>query len=197
MHNAGISLAREYVDAALAFLASRGLMMAPAIVVDAPMLDPSRVSFNKMGKQVGWKPVDSTVTEADIRELQTAIGGTYPALYVDFLQYRHFYELDDAAGYSFLQHDSREWKATLWDQYFALQEPGTLRQQGYIQFAYDLELNPISFDFNNRTSGGQDCAVVRVLDIYQDPAPTQRLYGSFFDLLLALRAAQEQRAAIA
>jgi hypothetical protein len=105
--------------------------------------------------------------------------------------------LDDALGISFIRHDVKEWKASLWDHYFFLQEPGTLRQQGYIQFAYDLELKPICFDVHHRTPDGQDCTVVRILDMYQDPAPTQRLYDSFFDLLLALRVAQEQRDALA
>ena len=164
-----------------------------AIGADAAMLDPRRSRTNEMGEWVTWKPIASTVTDADIHELQAAIGRPYPNLYVEFLKYRHFYELDDAAGISFIRHGLKEWKADLWDHYFFLQEPGTLRQQGYIQFAYDVELKPICFDFTQRTPDGQDCAVVRVLDCYHDPAPTQRLYDSFFDLLLGLRAAQVQR----
>ena len=193
MSQAGPILVREYVDAALAFLSAHDLMWELAIGADAAMLDPGRSRTNEMGKWMTWRPIASTVTEADIHELQAAIGHPYPRLYVEFLKYRHFYELDDAAGVSFIRHGVNEWKAALWDHYFFLQEPGTLRQQGYIQFAYDLELKPICFDFNHSTPDGQDCAVVRVLDLYQDPAPTQRLYDSFFDLLLALRAAQVQR----
>lgn len=193
MSNDGQILVREYVDAALAFLAAQGLMKHPSIVVDAAMLDPSCFGFSQMGKWVTWKPIASTVTEADITELEQAFGYRFPALYVEFLKYHHFYELDDVAGISFIMHDSKEWKASLWDHNFFLQEPGTLRQQGYIQFAYDLELKAVCFDFNHRTSDGQDCAVVRVLDNYQTPAPTQPLYDSFLDLLLDLRAAQQQR----
>jgi hypothetical protein len=88
-------------------------------------------------------------------------------------------DLDGVAGGSFILHDTREWKAGLLDHYFFLQEPGTLRQQGYIQFAYDLESKPICFDFNHRTPDEQDCAVVRVLDNYQDPAPTQSCIALF------------------
>ena len=173
-------------------------MREPAIFVDAAMLDPSQpVTAGWGGDWAYWKPIASTVTEADIYELEAAIGYRFPALYVAFLRYCHFYALDDALGVSFIMHDVKEWKAGLWDHYFFLQEPGTLRQQGYIQFAYDLELKPICFDFNHRTADGQDCAVVRILDKYQDPAPTQRLYDSFFDLLLALHAAQAQRDALA
>lgn len=198
MSNNGQTLVREYVDAALAYLAAHDLMKEPAIFVDAAMLDPSRpVTAGWGGNWAPWKPIVSTVTEADVHELEVAIGYPFPTLYVAFLQYRHFYELDEAAGVSFIMHDVKEWKAGLWDHYFYLQEPGTLRQQGYIQFAYDLELKPICFDFNHRTPDGQDCAVVRVLDKYQDPASTQRLYDSFLALLLALRAAQERRDALA
>ena len=194
MSNDGQALVRDYVDAALAYLAAHDLMKEPAIFVDAAMLDPSRpVTAGWGGDWAPWKPIASTVTETDIHELEAAIGHAFPPLYVAFLQYRHFYELDEAAVVSFIMHDVKEWKAGLLDHYFYLQEPGTLRQQGYIQFAYDLELKPVCFDFNHRTPDGQDCAVVRVLDSYQDPAPTQQLYDSFLDLLLALRAAQGQR----
>lgn len=198
MSQDGQILVRDYVDAALAFMVAHDLMREPAILVDATMLDPSRpVTAGWGGDWAPWKPIVSTVTEADIHELEAAIGHPFPTLYVAFLRYRHFCELDEATGVSFIRHDAKEWKAGLWDHYFFLQEPGTLRQQGYIQFAYDPDLQPICFDFNHRTPDGQDCAVVRVLDKYQDPAPTQRLYDSFFDLVLALRAAQEQRDALA
>ncbi|MBF9239787.1 SMI1/KNR4 family protein [Hymenobacter sp. BT683] len=197
MSNDGQTLVREYVDAALAYLAAHELMREPAFIVDAAMLDSSQpITAGLLGDMVAWKPIASTATEADIHELEAAIGHSFPALYVAFLRYRHFYELDEAAGISFIMHDVKEWKAGLWDHYFFLHEPGTLRQQGYIQFAYDLDLKPICFDFAHCTPDGQDCAVVRVLDLYQDPAPTQRLYGSFFDLLLDMRAAQVQRDAL-
>jgi hypothetical protein len=58
-------------------------------------------------------------------------------------------------------HNVKEWKAGLWDHYFFLQEPGTLRQQGHIPFTHDLELQPICFGFNHRTPNGQGRAVVR------------------------------------
>ena len=199
MSQEGQILVRDYVDAALAFMAAHELMRQPAVFVDAAMLDPSQSGFNQMGKWVTWKSIASTVTDADIHELEAAIGYPYPTLYVAFLQYRHFYELDDAAGISFIMHDVIEWKNGLLNHYYFTQEIGTLRQQaykGYVQFAYDLDLKPICFDFNQRTPDGQDCAIVRVLDAYQDPAPPQRLYDSFFDLLLAMRAAQEQRDAL-
>ena len=196
MSQAGPILVREYVDAALAFLSTHDLMWELAVGADAAMLDPKRSRTTEMGKWVTWKPIASTVTDADIHELQTAIGHLYPSLYVELLKYRHFYELDDAASISFIRHGVNAWKATLWDHYFFLQEPGTLRQQGYIQFAYDPQLKSICFDFNRRTPDGQDCAVVRVLDSYQDPAPTQLLYSSFLDLLLGMRAAQAQRDAL-
>jgi hypothetical protein len=192
------TLIRDYVDTALAFMAAQDLRRELAIFVDAAMLDPSRpVTAGWGGNWAPWKPIVSTVTEADIHELEAAIGHALPTLYVALLRYRHFYELDDALGVSFIRHDVNNWKAGLWDHYFFLQEPGTLRQQGYLPFAYDLDLKAICFDFNHRTPDGQDCAVVRVLDDYQNPAPTQRLHDSFFDLILALRTAQMQRDALA
>lgn len=194
MSRDGQTLVRDYVDVALAYMAAHDLMKEPAVLVDAAMLDPARpVTAGWGGNWAPWMPLVSTVTEADIHELEAAIGRPFPTLYVIFLRYRHFYALDDAAGVSFIRHGVEDWKASLWDHYFFLQEPGTLRQQGYIQFAYDPELKPICFDLNHRTPDGQDCAIVRVLSKYQDPAPTQRLYSSFFDLLLAMRAAQARR----
>ncbi|SFQ83423.1 SMI1/KNR4 family protein [Hymenobacter arizonensis] len=191
----GHLLVREYVDAALAFLAAHDLMRILPPVADA-MQDPSRPVAAGGGwgdDWFPWKPIASTVTAADIAELEAAIGARFPALYVDFLCYRHFYELDAAAGVSFLMHDVKYWKAGLLHHYFYLPDPGTPTQQGFVMFAYDPELKSLCFDVNRPTPDGRDCAVVRVLDLYQDPAPTQLLYHSFFDLLVALRAAQRQR----
>jgi hypothetical protein len=121
------TLVRDYVHAALAFMATQDLMKEPAIFVDTAMLDPSRpVTASWGGDWAPWRPIISTVTEADIHELEAAIGHRFPTLYVAFLQYRHFYELDEALGISFLMHDVKEWKNGLWNQYFFLQEPGTL-----------------------------------------------------------------------
>ncbi|WP_201982243.1 SMI1/KNR4 family protein [Hymenobacter rubidus] len=178
----------------MAYLAAHELMRQPAVFVDAAMLDSARpITAGWGGDWAAWKPIASTATEADIHELEAAIGHSFPPLYVELLRYRHFYELDDAAGISFIMHDVKEWKASLWDHYFFLQEPSTLRQQNYIPFAYDPQLKSLCFDFNRRTSDGQDCAVVCILNSYQNPAPTQLLYISFFDLLLDMRAAQVQR----
>gem|GEM_PF-4913952 len=185
-------LVREYVEAALAFLAANDLMWELEIVMDPAMLDTSRSRPNAMG-WVAWKPIPSTVTAADIDDLEAAIGARFPALYVDFLRYRHFYELDEVAGVSFLMHDVRYWKATMLDQFFYLPDPGTPTQQGFIIFAYGPDSKYLCFDVNRPTQDGRDCAVVRLLDLYQDPAPTELLYHSFFDLLMALRAAQRQR----
>lgn len=164
MGSEGQTLVREYVDAALAYLAAHEMMRQPASFVDAVMLGPTRpVTAGWGGDWAPCKPVASTVTEADVHELEAAIGHPFPALSVEFLRHRRFYELDDAAGVSFIMHDGKERKAGLWDHNFCLQEPGTLRQQGHIQFAHDVESNPSCFDFHHRAPNGQDCAVVRVL----------------------------------
>ena len=78
------------------------------------MLDPSRpVTAGGGGDWACWKLIVSTVTEADIHELEAAIGHPFPTLYVALLRYRHFYELDEAVGVSFIRHDVKEWKASL------------------------------------------------------------------------------------
>lgn len=40
-----------------------------------------------------WHPVESTVTLTDIEDLEKEIGFKLPKSYVDFLKYKHFYEL--------------------------------------------------------------------------------------------------------
>jgi hypothetical protein len=193
MQPAGQELIREYVDTALAFIATQGLMQEPLDVPEA-MIDFTRQPNNNW---VPWKAIASTLTEDDIRELEQELGIPFPQLYVDFLQYRHFYSLDDAKGISFMSHPVRDWKTALLDLYGYMLEPSTLIRQGYIPFAYNSEMGHICFDTSQREIDNQDCAVVLIRDIYADPAPKLLLYSSFFELLLDLQAAQKKRDATA
>lgn len=42
---------------------------------------------------LGWKPVPSKVTDADIQEFERKLNLRFPSLYKQLLQYRHFYDL--------------------------------------------------------------------------------------------------------
>lgn len=190
MQPTGQELIREYVDTSLTFLWAKGLMQEPALDVPEAMIDFTQQSNNNW---VSWKALPSTVTEDDIQELEQALGYALPRLYVDFLQYRHFYTLDDAKGISFLSHPIRDWKTGLLDLYCYLLEPSTLIKQGYIPFAYDSAMQHICFDTSQRSIDNQDCVVVLIRDIYDAPAPKQLLYHSFFELLSDLRTAQKKR----
>ena len=70
-----------YVDAAAEQLLRRGLRMTP-LNVPLEMRDQS---ISVESDWVGWKPIPSTVTDADVAELEEMAGGTFPPAYRAFL----------------------------------------------------------------------------------------------------------------
>src|SRR5262245_37068190 len=102
-----------YVDSAVAQLRRQGLMLWPGIL-PAEMRDDSIPPSNDWK---GWKPTASTVTDAELDQLEQETRLTYPPLYRDFLKYLHFVGLTET-GVRFERHLCNDWLSVLRKLYF-------------------------------------------------------------------------------
>lgn len=99
---------------------------------------------------VYWQAINSRVSNNDISELENIIGHKLPKSYVDFLKYKHFYELR-FYGCEFIPHPINSWKNELTN---AIKEDKDLfLSKGYIVFAYHLPEGVYCFDTNTDSGG--------------------------------------------
>ena len=146
----------RYVDAAIEVLRRFDLMRVPGKLPKA-MLD---ASIRPMDDSIGWKPIPSTVTDADLDALEREIGLVFPPLYRDFLQYRHFVELTGPAV-RFEEHMCHNWQETLRKAYFQSWPRERLLDVGLLPFGSEgmMDAGPVCFDTRGRMPDG-DCPVV-------------------------------------
>ncbi|RZK30098.1 MAG: SMI1/KNR4 family protein, partial [Hymenobacter sp.] len=142
-----------------------------------------------------WKPIPSTVTERDLHELERRMGLRYPALYKEFLRYKHFYEFWSEQEINFFRHGIYEWKDNLLAHYFASWDPAKLIAQGYIYFADYADWGIICFDTTKQRPGDNDCPVILIDHelLYEEPLPLKTLYPSFEAMMRSLRTEQQNR----
>ena len=149
-------LITEFVDAAIAQLRRLDLMRWPGKLPE-PMRDTSIPSSRDW---VGWRPVPSTVTDAELNELEEETGLAFPPLYRDFLQYQHFAELTET-GLRFERHLCDDWRETLRKAYFHSWPKENILDAGLLPFGDEalMDAGPVCFDTRRRGAGG-DCPVV-------------------------------------
>lgn len=93
-----------------------------------------------------WQPIESTVSTSDIENLECEIGFKLPETYIDFLKYKHFYELR-FYGCEFIPHPINSWRKMLVSE--IVQDREIFLDKGYIVFAYHLPEGAFCFDANN------------------------------------------------
>ncbi len=147
-------LVTNYVDAALAQLRRLGHMTCPG-KLPAAMRDESIPSSDDW---VGWKAIDSTVTDAELNSLEQEAGLGFPPLYRDFLKYRHFVDLTER-GVRFERHRPDEWDDRLRKRY--LHSRDRIMDAGLLPFGDEVQMDagPVCFDTNRRDGAG-DCPVI-------------------------------------
>ncbi len=150
------SLATRYVDAAIANLRAHDIMRMPDPAMPMAMRD---VDLPNRDDWVAWKPIPSTVTPSDVADLERLYGGMLPTVYVDFLQYQHFYDLTER-GVRFECHIAGKWKerlASLYRNY----KPHFPAGSQLVPFGHEtfMDAGPVCFDFAARLPDG-DCPVV-------------------------------------
>ncbi len=149
-------LAQDYVDAALAQRRRLDRMAWPADVPER-MRDPGAA---EAGPWVRWKPIASTVTDAELDALEREIGLTFPPLYRAFLEYLHFVALTET-GLRFEPHLCDGWLQTLRRAYFKSWPRERILDLGLLPFGEEslMDAGPVCFDTRSRLADG-DCPVV-------------------------------------
>ena len=148
-------LVTEFVDAAIAQLRRLGLMRWPGKLPE-PMRD---ASISPSNDWVGWRPIPSTVTDADLDSLERETGLAFPPLYRDFLKYQHFVDLTET-GVRFARHMCHDWQETLRKAYFRSWPRERILDVGLLPFGDEalMDAGPVCFDTRHRAADG-DCPV--------------------------------------
>src|SRR5690242_6288096 len=136
------ALVTNYVDLAIAQLRRIDLMRWPGKLPDL-MRDSSITPSNDW---VGWRPIPSTVTDADLDALERETGLAFPPLYRDLLQYRHFVDLTEV-GVPFERHLCHDWQETLRKAYFRSWPRERVLDAGLLPFgdASFMDAGPVCF----------------------------------------------------
>jgi hypothetical protein len=150
------SLVIDYVDAAISQLRRLDLMRWPGKLPE-PMQD---LSIPPSGDWTAWRPVPSTVTDADLDALERETGFAFPPLYREFLQYQHFVSLTET-GVRFEHHLCNDWRETLRKSYFRSWPRERILNVGLLPFGDEafIDAGPVCFDIRHRLPDG-DCPVV-------------------------------------
>jgi hypothetical protein len=147
-------LVRDFVDRSIARLRDADPLVTPDPKLPVEMLDQTVKS------QSGWKgrkPIPSTVSEADLDQLEKEIKLAYPPPYRDFLRHMHFCELWGPIRWE--PHIIHEWQAALRKIYAVDRQK--MVGAGLIPFASEeyMDAGFVCFDTRSRLPNG-DCPVV-------------------------------------
>ena len=143
----------RYVENAAAWLRRRNLLRLPLRDMPEEMRDHA---VPQQDDWIAWKIVPSTVSDADLDELETGVGLAFPPLYRRFLQSYHFYEL---VGLGFCRHPAHTWRDELTTLYGGYS--GEPLSKGLLPFGEEpmMDAGPACFDTRARAEDG-DCPVV-------------------------------------
>ena len=98
-----------------------------------------------------WKPLDSSITEIEIKELEEYFGHEVPATYKMFLQHKHFVELQLGGGIDFFPNVPgrliTQTKGII-DEYYP-----SLIERNYLPFARLGDHGVVAFDANKESAG--------------------------------------------
>lgn len=133
------------VDKHLNKFIEKGVNILPG-KIEPEMADPgelmSKEEWNK------WYPIDSTVTDPELEELENKLNFKFPSDYKIFLKHKHFYELYIYEA-RFSGHIIRTWKRSLISLAFDGYPREFLIDKGYFPFADWNDWGQLCFDTNN------------------------------------------------
>jgi hypothetical protein len=94
-----------------------------------------------------WYPIDSTVTDSEIEDLENQLNYRLPKSYKIFLKHKHFCELYISEAH-FSGQEIRKWRRHLVDMAFDGYPREFLIDKGYIPFAVWSDWGVLCFDTN-------------------------------------------------
>ena len=147
MQNSDIKLIHKFVDEGLINLKENDLMWTPGNV-PFEMRDPL---YSKKEDWIHWKPIQSTVTDQEITQLEVLANCEFPLSFVAFLKYKHFYDLDLPNGelVTFYKHPIDKWI----DEFIQMCSYDWVQQDlikhKFIPFANHFDYGFLCFDARN------------------------------------------------
>ncbi|WP_298425701.1 SMI1/KNR4 family protein [uncultured Kordia sp.] len=150
--------------------------------VETEMLDSS-ADNNKEWKN--WLPIQSTVTDSELSELENEIGHRLPDSYKKFLKIKHFYELY-IAECSFCSHPINTWRAKLMEMIF----DGYPIETGRIPFANWSDWGLLCFDTTAKCENNDYPIVLWDHEVYDQ---FEFQYSNFENMLEELAIEHEEQ----
>jgi hypothetical protein len=149
------TLATHFIDTALATLRRKGMACIPHPNMPEPMRDHNVATVDDW---IPWKPIASTVTDDDLRDIEKELSLPLPDLYRSFLRHKHHFDLW-SPGVRFPAFPVDQWRKELRMLHTAF-EPERTVGQGYLPFASEefCDAGLICFDTHRMQDG--DCPVV-------------------------------------
>ena len=161
------------------------LNMAP-IKIETEMSDPNQ---DKKEEWRIWFPIDSKVTDDEIKELEGRLGHVLPEDYKTFLKHKHFYNLR-ISEVSLCSHPVNTWRAKLIEMVFNGSPTEYLIEKGYIPFATWSDWGELCFD-TNRNQENNDYPIV--LWDHEIEDEVQDKYKNFYDLIIKIDEEEERK----
>jgi hypothetical protein len=96
-----------------------------------------------------WKPINSTVTDDEIKNLEKILGVNFPEQYKVLLKYNHFIELY-IGEVGFFSHPSIGWRASIENNVLKGYPREHLLDKGYLPFANYSDWGLWCFSLNER-----------------------------------------------
>ena len=159
----------EIVDRTLSFWIENEINQLPCDI-EEEMLAPDQPDE----EWKFWLPVKSTVTDAELQELEEETGFVFPEDFKTFLKHKHFYELQ-ISEVSFCPHPVNTWRASLREMMFDTYPGEFFLDKGYVPFAFYSDWGMLCFDTHNHN------AVVRW--DHEDTGTFEYQYRGFCEML--------------
>lgn len=173
----------DFVDKGLKSLEEMDLLRLPLDNMPQEMIDETR---EKMDDWIPWKPIESTVTDAELVEIEKLTGKKFPESYKEFLKYKHFYELSTPVPMDvvFFRHPIRNWKDEFYKYYSYDWVKERLIDNGYIPFAEHQGWGIVCFDTKRNIDTGEYPIIMIDHElVYDNPIPYENFGTSFIDMI--------------
>lgn len=131
-------------------------------------IEPEMANSSEPENNEGWQkwyPIDSTVTDSEVEEIENQLKFKLPNSYKAFLKHKHFYELYISEAH-FSGQEIRNWKLHLSDMAFKGYPREFLIDKGYIPFANWSDWGLLCFDTNKSNANSEYSIVLWDHDRY-------------------------------
>ena len=128
-----------------------------------------------------WKPIESTVTDRQLIELEKSIGYDLPVSFKDFLKYKHFIELH-IGEVEFFSHPSSDWQKHILEPIFDGYPTDCLIEKGLMPFANYSDWGHVCFNLTNMINNE---SAVYLWD-HERANEVELVYPSFESMILTI-----------